>query len=54
MLPVATSTLTTFLDTTFELGFDTMLYVLGVIWPYLIVVGILWIFWRIGRSFFRR
>jgi len=54
MLPVATSTLTTFLDTTFELGFDTILYVLGVIWPYLIVVGIVWIFWRIGRSFFRR
>jgi len=54
MLPVATSTLTTFLDTTFELGFNTILYVLGVIWPYLIVVGMVWIFWRIGRSFFRR
>jgi len=54
MLPVATSTLETFLGTTFDLGFDTILYVLGIIWPYLIVVGIVWIFWKIGRSFFRR
>jgi len=54
MLPVATSTLETFLTDTFQLGFDTILYVLGYIWPFLIVVGIVWIFWRIGRSFFRR
>lgn len=53
-LPVATTTLDTFLDTTFTLGFESILYVLGVIWPYLVVVGILWIFWRVGRSFFRR
>jgi len=53
-LPVSTSTLETFLGTTFDLGFNTILYVLGIIWPYLIVVGIVWIFWKIGRSFFRR
>lgn len=53
-LPVATSTLDSFLDDTFQLGFESILYVLGVIWPYLVVIGILWIFWRIGRSFFRR
>jgi len=54
VLPVATSTLNDFLDDNFQLGFTTILYVLGVIWPYLIVVGIVWIFWKIARSFFHR
>lgn len=42
-----------FLTDTFTLGFNQILYVLGYIWPYLITVAILFIFWRVGRSFFR-
>lgn len=53
MQGVSTSTLETFLDTTFSTGINQMLYVLGVIWPYLITVAVLFIFWRVGRSFFR-
>jgi len=50
---IATSTLEAFLGTTFDLGISTMLYALGVIWPYLVTVAVLFLFWKIGRSFFR-
>jgi len=50
---IATSTVEGLLTTTFSQGFNMILYVLGVIWPYLIVVATVWIFWRVGRSFFR-
>jgi len=53
MAGVSTSTVETFLSTTFSTGVNQMLYVLGEIWPYLITVAIVWIFWRVGRSFFR-
>jgi len=52
-MPIATSTLETFLSDTFTTGINQMLYVLGEIWPYLITVAVLYIFWNVGRSFFR-
>jgi len=52
-LPVSLDSLAEFLGNVFGLGINTMVSVLEVIWPYLIVVAVLYIFWRVGRSFFR-
>jgi len=53
MVGISTSTAEAFLDDTFTQGANMLLYVLGVIWPYLITVAIVYLFWRVGRSFFR-
>jgi len=50
---VATSTLTTFLGDIFGAGLNMILYILGVVWPYLMVIGIVFAFWRIGKAVFR-
>jgi len=50
---IATSTLETFLGTTFGLGVNSALYLFGEIWPYLITIGVIVVFWRVGRAFFK-
>jgi len=52
-LPVDISALNAFLGNVFGLGINTMVDVLETIWPYLIVVAVLYIFWRVGKSFFK-
>jgi hypothetical protein len=37
----------------FGKSFESVVYVFTFIWPYLIVIAFVWIFWKIGRSFFR-
>lgn len=49
---VATSTLENLLANTFTAGLDMVLYVLGFIWPYIMVVGIVYLFWRLGKRIF--
>lgn len=50
---VSTSTLETFLSNVFGDGLDMILYALETIWPYLILVAIVFMFWRIGKKFFK-
>jgi len=51
-MAVATSTLTTFLGSVFGNGLDTALAILLIAWPYIMTVGVIYFFWRLGKKAF--
>jgi len=51
---VATSTLTTALDSLFNIGLNAFLFVIQYSWPYIIVVAVIFFLIAIGKSLWHR
>lgn len=50
MTPVATSSVATFFDGLASSGVSMLLWALQYVFPTLLVVGVIYLFWRIARS----